>query len=330
MKNYGYSLCVLFLFKINFVIAQNIVPNGSFESYSVCPSSTSQIYRADSWFQPHKYPNSNSVNQSSSSDYFNSCSLIATNASVPNNFIGYQIPNTGIAYIGLAYYSTFGGGNAGREYAEVKLSAELIGNKKYKLKYYISMANTSKFSITKFDAYLSNDSLLYSSSNLSNIPVIPQFGFSSRISDTLNWVEISGSYIANGGERFLTLGNFHDEINCDTLGTHMNSIQNCCSAYYYIDDVSLELDTLTNIEESSIANFQLYPNPAKGIITISSPQLIQEIIVLDFSSKILFQRKSESTSTTLDLSALDDGIYIVKCKFKNGAIIHKKIVLQKD
>ncbi len=191
------------------------------------------------------------------------------------------------------------------------------------------MANFSLFSITKFDAYLSNDSLLYTSPNLYKIPLNPQIQYNGRIDDTLNWIEVTGNYTAVGGERFLTLGNFQDGLLCDSLRTNVTTFL-CCYSYYYIDDVSLELDTLSSIEENTYANFQLYPNPAKNIITISSPQLLEEIIVLDLSSKILFQQISSSATATLDLTTLEDGIYIVQCKFKNGAIIHKKIVLQKD
>ncbi len=328
MKNYLITILILALTQSRLTLAQNLVPNGGFENYTICPSNYGQIYRATGWFQPHKYPGSKSVNLSSSSDYFNTCAQ--ANVGAPQNDAGYQSPMTGLGYIGIAYYTDQSNGNAYREYAEVILTQELIANKKYNLKYFVSLSNDSRFSITKFDAFLSNDSLLVTSSNLYLISVTPQIQYNARINDTLNWVEVTGTFYASGGERFLTLGNFHTGALSDTLRTPNSSVSYCCSAYYYIDDVSLELDTLTNIEESSIASFQLYPNPAKGIITITSPQLIQEIIVLDLSNKILFHQISSSASATIDLTTLDDGIYIVQCKFKNGAISHKKIVLQKD
>ena len=75
MKKYIFGILVLFFSQFNLGKAQNLVPNGSFENYSQCPFYSNEIYRAIGWFQPHKYPGLNSVNQSSSSDYFNLVTL---------------------------------------------------------------------------------------------------------------------------------------------------------------------------------------------------------------------------------------------------------------
>ena len=64
-----FAFCLFF----NNVSAQNLVPNGSFENFTNCPNTFGQIYKADGWFQPHKYPWSNSVNYCSITDYYNSC-----------------------------------------------------------------------------------------------------------------------------------------------------------------------------------------------------------------------------------------------------------------
>lgn len=168
-------LFVFFIISANIGQAQNLVPNGSFENYTICPNNFAQIYKADGWFQPHKYPWSNSVDYCSSSDYYNSCDDSTSFVSVPTSQNGYQFAHSGTAYAGIAYYSNFQNGNAFREYIEVKLNQTLAANKKYNLKYYISLANTSRWSIIRFDAHLSNDSLLHTSINLINIPVVPQF-----------------------------------------------------------------------------------------------------------------------------------------------------------
>ncbi|HRH01902.1 MAG TPA: T9SS type A sorting domain-containing protein [Bacteroidia bacterium] len=308
--------------------AQNLVPNGSFEIYTQCPTSINQIFYCSGWFQPHKYPGGFSVNYSSSSDYYNSCSNTFTD--VPNNIAGYQIANTGNSYIGIALYSTPYGGNGFREYAEVKLSQELIANKKYDLQYFVSMANESRFSITKFDAYLSNDSLLYTSSDLMNIPVVPQLQYNGRIDDTLNWFAVNASFIAQGGERFLTLGNFHDGLVCDTLRTLITSTSFCCSAYYYIDDVSLVEDTTLSIKEVAEVDFAVYPNPSKGNFKVISQQKIREINLMDIGNKIALRFIPSNETVTIDVGQLEVGIYIMQCKFNNGDVRYKKIVIQRS
>jgi hypothetical protein len=321
----GLPIIILFNFFFSTGISQNIVPNGSFENYSTCPNGPNYIFYSTGWFQPNKYPGGVSVNQSSSSDYYNACSDSITD--VPINFAGYQYANTGNSYIGLALYSSPIGGNSFREYAEVKLSQELIANKKYKLSYSVSMANESRFSISKFDAYLSHDSLLSSSYDFMNIPVIPQLQYNGRIADTLNWVTVSASYIAVGGERFLTLGNFHDGSVCDTLGANAFGANFCCSAYYYIDDVILVEDSTIGIEEINKNEFTLYPNPSNKEIYISSLQIIHELKVMDIHSKSILQQRPLKDNAIIDVSQLDGGIYFIQCKFKNGELGYKKVIV---
>ena len=54
-----------------------------------------------------------SVNQSSSSDYFNSCSSIV---GVPTNGLGFQYAKTGVGYIGISTYNYLFNQIGGREY----------------------------------------------------------------------------------------------------------------------------------------------------------------------------------------------------------------------
>ena len=65
----------------------------------------------------------------------------------------------------------------------------------------------------------------------------------SVLSDTKNWVEIVDTIVADGGERFLTIGNFMD-FNHSTVVDIQNAGAVLQGAYYYIDDVSVVcLDT---------------------------------------------------------------------------------------
>jgi hypothetical protein len=160
MKSYLFLLISL-LAMLERGYSQNLVPNGSFETFSQCPYTGDKIYFSNGWFQPNKVLGL-SVNQCSSSDYYNSCDSTLL-VSIPMNYFGFQFARTGDAYIGLALYTQYLNQNGYREYAEVKLNQELDSGKKYNLKYYVSMANNSRYSITKFDAHFSNDSLLSSS-----------------------------------------------------------------------------------------------------------------------------------------------------------------------
>src|SRR5688572_7787006 len=72
--------------------AQNLVPNGSFEEYSVCPGSYSRHpaeFRVASW---------RTLN-TGSPDYFNTCS--DGEAAVPYNWAGVSDPFDGHGYAGI-------------------------------------------------------------------------------------------------------------------------------------------------------------------------------------------------------------------------------------
>jgi hypothetical protein len=317
---------VLLSFSFYLTNAQNLIFNGDFENFSTCPNQISQLFYANGWFQPHKYPGNNNVNVYCSTDFFYQCADSQSYVSVPKNYMGFQLAHSGSGYIGAAIFTPYSAGNGDREYAETKLTQTLIAGKKYNLNYYVSLANKCLYSITKFDAYFSNDSLLFTSSNRMNIPVTPQIQYNGRINDTLNWVGISGSYVAIGGENYLTLGNFHDVAFCDSLKNLYSAIHN--EAYYFYDNISLVEDTITGIEELEDLNFEIFPNPSNIILQLKSLQLRKQVKVCNVYGSAVLNRSCNSYLETIDVSNLENGVYFVECKFGNGMKQRKKIVVQ--
>ena len=108
------------------VLAQNLVPNPSFESFTQCPTNSGQINFASDW-----------INFAITPDYYNSC---ATNAgfSVPNNFAGYQQAANGNAYSGT-HNKELPNINL-REYIGIQLSDSLEIGKKYVVSFKASLS----------------------------------------------------------------------------------------------------------------------------------------------------------------------------------------------
>jgi gliding motility-associated-like protein len=233
-------LVILFFFPILLGNTQGLVPNNSFEDTLKCPTSTDQVYNAPPWFRP-------TIGYSlGTSDYFNICSSNSS-TSIPKNLFGYQNPHTGVAYAGIGvYFSEW----ELREYIEVKIKTALIKGKKYCVELYVSLADSSDGAIKEIGMYFSKDSVL--SSDWLHISVIPQIENNYFLSDTNEWMLISGEYIAEGGERFIAIGNFRDDANTSVID--MDSVPctsgNYCEIYYYIDDVSVYCcdDANTQIE----------------------------------------------------------------------------------
>ena len=245
MKYIILHIILFLLVSINNLKAQiNLVLNYSFEQYSTCPQgmsflSPSCIY----WYTPiskmiNQPPSPFSDYNGGSSDYFNKCSQ-NTNSSVPLNFVGNQFAKSGVAFSGILIaasppLST----NNFKEYIETTLSKELISNKMYCIEFYYSIAEFGNNILNSYMPLeigaLITDTVVYRLSGIGtgqpqNINTTPQISQKLPESkDTLNWIKVSGSFIAQGGEQYLTIGNFQ---NTDTLTNK--------SIYVYIDDVKL-------------------------------------------------------------------------------------------
>lgn len=72
------------------------------------------------------------------------------------------------------------------------------------------------------------------------------------------------------------------------------------------------------VEEESILNFEAFPNPSTGLVNLTWQQTQNEdvqIEVMDVTGRVLLQNtmaQSATSKTTLDLSAIPSGIYLVK------------------
>lgn len=201
---------------------QNLVPNPSFENYSLCPNSPDQLDRCLSWVNP-------SV---TSPEYMHACA--SSIVDVPSNLWGSQQgygPSN--AYAACVCYRA---GNEFREYVQVKLTSPLAAGSDYAISFRVSLADKSTWMIADLGAHLSASAV--SSATGNNIPVTPQIANSatSILSDASGWTQISGTYTATGGEEWITLGNFKNNANTNAQSRSGSIIY----AVYYFDDVRVE------------------------------------------------------------------------------------------
>lgn len=229
----------------------NLVPNSNFESLYSCPTNFGQICNAENWFQPALCPQWGPC-ACSSSDIFNACS--SNYISVPSNDAGSQLPLSGNGYAGISPARDLNSTpDYWREYLEAKLLHELQSNRSYCVKWFYSLAEISLYGCNRIGAHFSSDTLLQTGSQYDYINVIPQIENSQINSDTANWTLFYQSFVAQGGEEFMTIGNFRPGSMVDT-----SEIINPSGAwaYYYFDDFGVYL--LPEIDAGSggeICNF---------------------------------------------------------------------------
>jgi gliding motility-associated-like protein len=213
----------------------NLVSNPSFETYSSCPTSQSQIKFATGW-------DTLKAGGGGTPDYFNACDM-STAFSVPYNLFSFQYAKTGQGYgMIVLYYTQF---QDSREYIQTKLLQKLSPNKTYCVSAYVNLNNFSNLAIDQIGLYFDDGTVNSMPGTVTN-PVIPQIlsPMGLFITDTLNWTKIQNTFIANGTEEYLTIGNFKTDAltNSDTLQTGIGYY-----ALYYIDNISvIEINSKAN------------------------------------------------------------------------------------
>lgn len=215
-------LWVLFSF-LSKSLGQNLVSNPSFEMYSICPTNIAQIANATNWQMVSGH--------AGSPDFFHTCATSGL-INVPNNAFGSQAPATGNGYAGLAmFYQSI---TNFREYLQTQLTSPLVAGTTYEISFKASLGDNSEYAGSDFSIYLSNNALTWAGGGWSPInTVTPQVAFPTYIGSLTNWVTLTATYTAIGGEQYLVLGNFKDDVN--TLLTYIQSAT-YTTGYYYVDD----------------------------------------------------------------------------------------------
>jgi OOP family OmpA-OmpF porin len=232
--------CLFFLLCFSGIAsqAQNLVPNPSFEEYDVCPMAltVTRMVGPLYWYQP----------TAGSADYFNSCAKNRGVCGVPRNKLGYQEARTGQGYCGFICYLNEKKLRNYREYLEARLDKRLNKGHTYCVQLHVSLAESSTYAVYNMDVLFSRFAV--KAQNDKCIDSIPSASYVSdtALSDYKGWKEIRMTYTAEGGERFITFGNFHTDKKTRSLKLPKNDETSedkyikYKEAYYYIDDVCVK------------------------------------------------------------------------------------------
>jgi gliding motility-associated-like protein len=216
------SISILVLLCLPLQAQQNLVPNGDFEHMDSCPVGPFGIdYYLTNWFSPL------GLVDVGSSDYMNKCvsQVLGINWQ-PNGF--HQAPVSGDGLVGILLSELYILGTVNgyinydyREYIEVELTSVLEKDCKYCYEFHYNLADQFYAYYKPVDiSVLLTDTIVkrYFRHYMSpvgpgkhHLPIeAPEASFNTMIShpDTINWQKVSGSMVAKGGEKFLTIGSF--------------------------------------------------------------------------------------------------------------------------
>jgi outer membrane protein OmpA-like peptidoglycan-associated protein len=222
------SSLIFLSFAIN-SIAQNYVSNSTFEYIEKKPKELGMIYLAEGWFSPTG-AQATLFSESAKSELIR----------IPENKYGAEKPKQGENYAGLLLYSY--NEREPRTYLSTKLTSPLEKGKHYCIRFHVSLSDLSKFAVNNIGLYVSDTSIKESGEGILNYE--PQIIHSrNRIFEQQwDWEAICRIYVAEGGEQYITIGNFAKQADVSMVkvkrpkGFTSSQLSN---AYYYVDDITV-------------------------------------------------------------------------------------------
>jgi outer membrane protein OmpA-like peptidoglycan-associated protein len=189
-------------------IIKNIVPNGSFENYR---KKSGNIKQAIPW------------QQIASVDFYQE--------PISNDTSSQKGAKTGSCYAGLRFQKKY------KEFLQVKLAEPLHRGTTYEFEMYVRLAFWSNASLKSFGALFTK--MGYKSKNdVVRAALIDSVSKKSSFINGYHWFKISGKYLADGGEKYVTIGNFAPNVKKDMV--RMNIFKfGFKEAYYFVDDISM-------------------------------------------------------------------------------------------
>jgi hypothetical protein len=243
LKSLLLSSIWLLLFAENNNAQVNLIPNPSFEATIVL-----NVYSGQGCITDWKNLDSNSYT-TCRFIYFSTFVLTSNSFTLPSNYWFYQHARHGDGVIDLTVYNPLFplGASTIRGTARTKLKTQLIAGQKYCAKMYVSPFEEETYFTNGIGMYFDNgqlDTIVAQDSSGIYPFVNPQVQCGFIINDTLNWKPVEGTFIANGTETFLTLGNFLSDTN--TQKEICNAAEPCHCSDIIIDDVSLIPTDISN------------------------------------------------------------------------------------
>lgn len=190
--------------------SQNLVPNPGFELYRDCPNSLKQLGFVNEWFSPG----------TGTPEYFN-C-----------DFYLNAKPYAGKGLVAIIPYGVY---NVDLEYLAVELNDSLKKGANYCVEFYIHPDSETPVLINNIGIFFSRDKLRIAHWNFKEYK--PQV-ITKDVYPAGKWSKFSASYNADGGEKFLNVGNFFGKENIE-LVNNARPKSEAWYAYYYLDEFSV-------------------------------------------------------------------------------------------
>lgn len=227
-------ILIPFVLFFKFSIAQNLVDNAGFETYSLLPNGAGQWNYCTGW---------SNCNGTGSPDYFHENGTGIAN--LPNTFASYLFPYSGNAVMGFCPYYALNTPNF-REYLSKPLTSALTPGTVYEVSFWITNGETSGEyggqGIDKVSVAFTVGAPVQSGSTPIT-GITPQWTTSTILYETA-WQQITFQFTAAAAYNYITFGNFLNDANTNA---QIFDVANNLVAYYYLDGIEVEIADVNSI-----------------------------------------------------------------------------------
>ncbi len=230
-------------------VQKNLVPNGSFENYR---KKSGSIRQAIPW------------TQIASVDFYQSpvekdtCSMRG----------GYNSE----CYAGLRFQKRY------KEFVQVRLAEALHRGTIYDFEMHVRLAYWSNALVKSFGALISKGGY-HSQGDAVKSCIIDTVCKKGGFINNYQWFTIKGKYKADGGEKYITIGNFMPKIEKDLIRINIFKL-GFREAYYFVDEVSLY--KAKEAEEKVAIEYvgSIKPNEEDSILSVKKDIKVGEKVAL--------------------------------------------------
>ena len=223
-----YIFLILFISIGVYAQDDNLLENGGFESTKGKSKGLGNIEVSEGWFSP----------TSSKADLFSIESKIPELLTSGNKF-GKEDPKNGDKYVGIVAFSY--GDKVQRSYISAQMKYPMQKGMKYCVSMNVSLSELSKYASNQLAFQFTSKALQQDKGAIIGPSHVlhPQ---KKVISATYGWEKICGTFIAEGGEKFVTIGNFstNDATRNEKTGKNNYKGAPVIAAYYFIDDIQIK------------------------------------------------------------------------------------------
>lgn len=317
----------------------NLVKNSSFEKIDSCVPNSNAVFYLNDW-----RPLNNTLPL-----YHNACTPrpdemplgLSPNVPYTGSMDNFQFAHSGNAFL-LLCHRYLNESLLYASYIETTLKYPLIKDTIYCVELFANLPDWSlktdnQFIVKYYTALLSYESLDTNrydvdSPYYDHDPSVHLYQESGDfINDTVNWVKLSGSYRALGGEQFLSLGAFrisYSEVKEVMTPSH-NQIVGCL----FIDDVAVYKGKCREEEKPQKTFFNLYPNPGSGLFSLNyGVAQDAQLLVYDILGRTVLSETlaADKVLHHFNLSQMSNGMYFLKVISKNDENLYsQKFLLQR-